>query len=82
MLGLVLLEQVYRNGRPNSRWALKYLCLGLGILFVFELFLYADGLLTQEPDPDVRAARGYVNALAAHLFPANDSRNPEWSRDV
>ena len=80
--GLVLLEQVYRNARRDSRWALKYLFLGLGTLFAFDLFVYADALLMRVPDPSLWGARGYINALIAPLIAVSAARNPDWSLDV
>jgi putative PEP-CTERM system histidine kinase len=82
ILALLLLEQVYRSCREQGRWALKYLFLGLGTLFAFDLFLYADALLMQLPDPNLWSARGYVNALVAPLIAVSAARNPEWSLDV
>jgi putative PEP-CTERM system histidine kinase len=82
VLGLVLLEQIYRNAQGQGRWALKYLVLGLGTLFAFDLFLFADAMLMQVADPDLWAARGYVNALVAPLIAVSAARNPDWSLDV
>ncbi|MEF8793382.1 XrtA/PEP-CTERM system histidine kinase PrsK [Thiohalorhabdus sp.] len=82
VLGLVLLEQVYRNTREEGRWALKHLFLAVGTLLVFDLFLFADALLMRVPDFDLWAARGYVNALLAPLIAVAAARNPEWNLDV
>ncbi len=79
VLGLLLMEQIYRLSRFEARWALKYLFLGLGTLFVFDLFLFADALLMRRPDPELWAARGYINALVAPLVAVSASRNLEWS---
>ena len=43
--GLTLIEQLFRNTRPEKRWAVKYLYFGIGLLFFYDFFLYADGLL-------------------------------------
>ncbi|MEF8982952.1 XrtA/PEP-CTERM system histidine kinase PrsK [Thiohalorhabdus sp.] len=82
VLGLVLLEQVFRNTREEGRWALKHLFLAIGTLLIFDLFLFADALVMRAPDPDLWAARGYVNALLAPLVAVGAARNPEWSLDV
>lgn len=79
---LVLLEQLYRNTGQSGRWALKYLCLGLGAVFAYDLFLYADALLGSQLDPGFWSARGYVNALLAPLIAVSAARNPEWALDV
>jgi putative PEP-CTERM system histidine kinase len=79
---LVLLEQLYRNADPGARWSLKYLCLGLGAVFAYDLFLYADSLLGRQLDTGFWSARGYVNALLAPLIAVSAARNPDWALDV
>lgn len=82
LVALVLIEQIYRNAGQEARWSLKYLCLGLGTVFVYDLFLFADALLGQRPDTGFWAARGYINALVAPLIAVSAARNPGWSLDV
>ncbi|HCB15369.1 MAG TPA: PEP-CTERM system histidine kinase PrsK, partial [Gammaproteobacteria bacterium] len=80
--GLVLIEQLFRNTRPQRRWATKFLYLGLGVLFVYDFFLYADALLFKRIDPVIWEARGLVNAISAPLIALAAARNPEWSMEV
>ena len=82
VLGLVLIEQVYRSTRLEDRWAIKFLCLGLGGLFVYDFYLYANAALFNALDADVWAARGYVAALVTPLIAVSAARNPEWSAPV
>ncbi len=82
LVGLVLIEQLYRNVRPDRRWALKFLCLGLGAIFAMDVYLYAHGLLFRQIDPDIWAARGAVNAIAVPLLAVAAARNPVWSGEV
>ncbi len=82
VLGLVLVEQVYRSTRPEDRWAIKFLCLGLGGLFVYDFLLYANAALFHALDAQVWVARGYVAALVAPLIAVSAARNPEWSAPV
>ncbi|MFN3543356.1 MAG: XrtA/PEP-CTERM system histidine kinase PrsK [Thiobacillus sp.] len=82
VLGLVLVEQVYRSTRPEDRWAIKFLCLGLGGLFAYDLYLYANVALFNAMDAHAWAARGYVVALVAPLIAVSAARNPEWSAPV
>ncbi|HIE54942.1 MAG TPA: PEP-CTERM system histidine kinase PrsK, partial [Chromatiaceae bacterium] len=58
LLGLVALEQLYLNTRPDMRWYIKFLCLALGGLFIYEFYLYADALLFKHLDFNLWAARG------------------------
>ncbi len=82
VMGLVLVEQVYRSTRPEDRWAIKFLCLGLGGLFVYDFYLYANAALFAAMDAQVWAARGYVAALVTPLIAVSAARNPEWSAPV
>ena len=82
IIGLVLVEQLFRNTRMESRWAIKYLCLGVGGLFAYDFFLYADALLFKRIDLDLWQARGLINALVVPLIAVSAARNPEWSLDV
>lgn len=81
-IGLVLTEQVYRSTRPEDRWAIKFLCLGLGGLYVYDFYLYANAMLFGGLDLRVWAARGYVAALVTPLIAISAARNPEWSAPV
>lgn len=80
--GLALIEQLFRNTRPQRRWATKFLYLGLGILFAYDFFLYADALLFKRLDPNIWEARGLAGVLAAPLIAVAAARNPEWSLEV
>jgi putative PEP-CTERM system histidine kinase len=82
VIGLVLVEQVYRSTRPEDRWAIKFLCLGLGGLFVYDFYLYANAALFTAMDAQVWAARGYVAVLVTPLIAVSAARNPEWAAPV
>jgi putative PEP-CTERM system histidine kinase len=82
VMGLVAVEQVYRSTRPEDRWAIKFLCLGLGSLFVFDFYLYANGALFHAIDGEVWGARGYILTLIAPLIAVSAARNPQWSVPV
>ncbi len=82
VLGLVLVEQVFRSTRPEDRWAIKFLCLGLGGLFIYDFYLYANAMLFGAMDAQIWAARGYVVAMVAPLIAVSAARNPEWAAPV
>ena len=82
VLGLALIEQLYRNAPEAQRWAIKYLCLGLGALFAYDFYLYSDAMLFRVADTGIWSARGVVNALLAPLIAVSAARNPHWSLDV
>ncbi len=68
VVGLVLVEQVYRNTPPQRRWQIKFLCLALGGIFAFDLFLYADLVLFQTLESPTWQARGVVSAIVTPLI--------------
>lgn len=72
--GLVLVEQYYRNTLPAHRWGIKFLCMGLGALFAYDFYMYAEGLLFGTYSSDAWTARGAINALMAPLLWLSISR--------
>lgn len=82
LLGIALIEQLYRNASDTQRWAIKYFCLGLGALFAYDFYLYSEGLLFQHINEAVWTARGVANALVVPLLAVSAARNPDWSLDV
>ena len=66
--GLALLEQVVRNTRSQHLWHLKYLVLGLAILFSYDVYLYSLALLFEQLDSDLWQIRGLVTVIAVPLI--------------
>ncbi|MYM67252.1 PEP-CTERM system histidine kinase PrsK [Pseudoduganella sp. FT55W] len=79
VLGMLLVEHVYRAAPQKARWGIKFACLGVGALFAFDFYLYSDAMLFRRVHPDIWAARGIVNALSAPLLALSMSRNPTWT---
>ena len=80
--GLFLIENLYRNTRSEQRWGIKFLCLGIGSMFAYDFFMYAQALLFNQLDMNLWVARGAVFMLVAPLIGVAVSRNPDWSVDV
>ncbi|WJW74477.1 PEP-CTERM system histidine kinase PrsK [Thiohalobacter sp. IOR34] len=80
--GLWFVENLFRNTRPDQRWAIKFLCFGLGGMFSYDFFLYSHAVLFGYLDSELWAARGLVNALVVPLIAVSTARNPDWSLDV
>ncbi|MFO1393218.1 MAG: XrtA/PEP-CTERM system histidine kinase PrsK [Steroidobacteraceae bacterium] len=80
--GLILLEQLYRNTRADGRYAINFLALALGTLWVYDLFLYSQAQLLRGIDPNAWAARGLVATFAVPLIAVAARRNPQWSLHV
>ena len=79
VLGMLLVEQLYRNTPVESRWGIKFACLGIGGLFVYDFYLYSDAMLFRLISLEIWTARGLVNALSVPLIALSAARNPQWS---
>jgi len=77
--GLLLLENLYRNSNLDSRWAVKFLCFGLGAIFAYDFFYHADAVLFKGMKAVLFEARGFVNALAVPLIAVAVTRSQSWS---
>src|SRR5690554_2670013 len=71
LLGLPLVEQIWRNSPAFGRSSLKYLCIGIATLFAFDFFMYSDALLFGKVSESFWNARGFVNAALMPLFAIN-----------
>lgn len=65
LLGVLSIEQVYRNASPGTQPALRWLASGVGGLFVVNLFIFAEALLTHQFNVEVWALRGLLFAAFA-----------------
>ncbi len=80
--GLVLVHQLFRDTRPEHRWAVKFLVFGLGGLFAYDLYMYSLALLFNRLDAASWVARGLVNAIVVPFVAVAARRNPRWSVEV
>lgn len=71
LLAISLTEQIWRNSSVYGRSSIRYLCFGIGGIFLFDFFLYADALLFRQLSPALWDARGGVNALMVPLLTVN-----------
>jgi len=62
---LILTEQVYRNSPFDSGSGLKYFCVGLGGIYVYDLIIFALTTINREMNIDLWASRGFVNVFFA-----------------
>jgi putative PEP-CTERM system histidine kinase len=76
--GLVLVEQVARNTRAAQRWQMKYLWLGIGLTYAWDLALFSVAMLHGSAAAQFWLARGFVNVLAAGLLAIALKRIPRW----
>ena len=78
LCGLVMVEQVFRSLRDDSRWSAKPACLGLACVFVFDIYLYAEGLMFGTFDRDALNVRGLVHTLAVPFLFVASRRGGSW----
>ena len=48
VLGMLLVEQVYRNKTVQERWMVKFACLGIGAMFGYDFYMYTHAMLFHE----------------------------------
>lgn len=82
LIGLILVEQIYRGARPEGRWALKFLSLGLGALFAYDFYSYTHLVLFRSLDEEIWQARGFAVALVAPLLGLAASRQDTKSTNL
>lgn len=82
VIGMLLVEQFFRNMSEKGRWGIKFACLGLGGLFVFDFYLYSDAMLFRKINIEIWAARGLVDAFTVPLLIISVARNPKWSQGI
>ena len=68
IVGLILVEQLYRNATLDLHWTIKFLCIGLGAMFGVDFIVYSKSLLFTHIDFMLWNSRGFLNALIAPLL--------------
>ncbi|MET0379862.1 MAG: XrtA/PEP-CTERM system histidine kinase PrsK [Spongiibacteraceae bacterium] len=63
VLGLVAVEQLYRNSQQFR--LVKLLSIAIGSIFVYDVYLFSHGVIFHRLDPELWQARGGINGLAA-----------------
>ena len=67
---------------PESRWHINLLCVGLGGIFLYDLVLYADGVLFHRISFALLEARAPAMTVAAPLIALATVRNRRWAIDI
>lgn len=82
LTGLVLVEQIYRNTPDVKRWVIKFLCVGIGAMFAYDIYLYSNALLFRQLNMVYWSARGFVDALIVPLLAVSVARGPQFSPGI
>ena len=76
---LILIEYLYRQGSASFRWSFKPLAIALACISVFDLVIYAKGLLFRQLDFSLWYARGFIAALALPFILISVRRVELWA---
>lgn len=82
IVGLLNLENLYRNAGHDQRWGTLYLCLGVALFLAYDFFFYAESLLFKRLDHELSLARTLVTAIAVPPIALALARVRYWSVDV
>lgn len=82
VMGMVLLEQLFRNVSDDARWNIKPLALGLAGAFLFDLYLYSQAVLFGQVDNDAFSVRGAIHAFVVPFLFLSTSRHSDWISKV
>jgi putative PEP-CTERM system histidine kinase len=83
VVGLLTIENLWRNTEPPRRWHVWPLCLALGGLFAYELFLFSDAFITRgRVDAGLALGRAIVAAFMTPLLALAMARNRQWRVDI
>jgi putative PEP-CTERM system histidine kinase len=78
LFAFVGLEQIYRNARLSQRKGLKYLCLGVGAIFAYDIVLYSNAILSEEVSALLWNARGLTVLMCVPLIGVAVVRGSSW----
>ena len=82
LAGLVVVEQVFRNARAGQRRGIKFLCLAVATLFVYDLMLYSLAVAAGALATELWIARGFVVTLTLPLIVLALRRSPMWAGGI
>ncbi|HWE73442.1 MAG TPA: XrtA/PEP-CTERM system histidine kinase PrsK [Stellaceae bacterium] len=82
VFGLLLVENLYRNISVRRQWNVVPLCIALGGLFAYQLFLYSDALLFGWVSDLFAIAHPAVACLVAPFLALTLRRNRGWKVEL
>lgn len=65
LIGIVVVEQLARNTLDGQKQAIRFLCIGTGLFFAFDILVYSNALLFSRIDPTINEFRPILNLVAA-----------------
>lgn len=80
--GLVLLEQLYRNASQTARHGLRYFVLALGLIFTYDIFMYAEADMIHGITREAWAMRAVMAFATAPLLAFAMRKSADWLVDI
>ncbi len=82
VLNLALIEQIYRGTVPERRWGIKLLCVGIGLMYCYEFYMYAHAVLLNSMSLSIWEVRGAICATIAPLIGLSALRHHKWQAEI
>lgn len=82
VLILALLEQIYRGSVPERRWGIRLFCIGLGLMYCYEFYMYANATLFNGISTAAWEIRGAISATIAPLIGLSALRHRKWQAEL
>jgi putative PEP-CTERM system histidine kinase len=82
VIGLVIVEQLFRSVTEDSRWNVKPLCLSLLFHFAFDIYLFSDAMMFNRIDSDALSVRGLVHIMTIPLLMLATERSRDWASKI
>jgi putative PEP-CTERM system histidine kinase len=82
VLGLMLVEQLFRAVSDDSIWNIKPLCLALAGQLIFDIYLFSDALMFNRLDEDAISIRGFIHAMTIPLLLLAAQRSRDQSMKI
>ena len=82
IIGLVLVEQLFRNTPRSDRSQVVYLCVSAGAIFAYDFFVYSNSIMAQTIDYEFWSARGIVNIFVVPTLVIAAVRNPAVAPNI
>lgn len=79
LLGVFVVEQVFRNTLTRQKQAVTFLCLGSSLFFIYDLFLYAHALIFNAVDQQIWEARAATHIIATLILMLATTRTKQSS---
>ena len=83
LLGVLSIEQVFRNATPETHFAIRWVSVGVGGMFVVNLFMFAEAMLTHELNIEIWAIRSFLfAAMALPLIVGIRRLDQQWANKL